>query len=790
MKIVNCLQSNNVTNLSDYNLSADELKVLNKGLTFVPHNIPLTYKDLNDDVKRLERKLQISFFFHRKNQHDTAIKENSKAYKKQPLTSTNLNWWPKKLNGRITEFCDNLKHELFNIRKLKDRSFNLTIQEMQALRNLSSNSRIIIKKADKNSGIVILNTKDYHDKVMNMLNDVNVYTKVNDYNIYQVKSQSDDLALELLNQENISNKQFKYITEYEPKFPIFYGMPKIHKEGCPLRPIVSQIDGPTYRINQLIHELLYVAESEIPFLFKDTTAFLNVIEEHKNECTSQTILVTMDVVSLYTNIPHDEAVQHVCLFYEETLDKWKNYYCSITPVNVEILEKLLKFMLSECTFEFDDTLFKQNYGCPMGAPASVRIANIYMYVFLRKFLNTYKGNIPKFIGRLIDDIFFLWEDDESKLLDFYNNLNSFHSTIKFELNYSKESVNFLDTTTYIIDNKLHTKLYTKPTDKKQYLHFSSCHPEHVKKAIPYSQALRYRRIIDLDSELKTALNLLEEKFLNRDYDNTLIHTELEKVFDLDREDTLKYKDKTNTENAYTAGMFLPLILTYSFKYSDTDCSIGNIIKKLWNKHILSNKKLNECFGENLPKIVFKKGPSLADKLITAKFKSNKSTDNDDDVIVNILAEMNAESEDAARSVSRCMTARCKCCTVINTDNTITSNVTKTEYRISDHMSCNTVNIIYVINCLKCNKQYVGETGRKLKDRLNNHRSDIRLKKQTAIAIHFNDILHSIRDLSIIPIEIAERSDYRKYREDYWIKQLKCYYPFGLNYYPLVQKDQN
>jgi len=160
MKKVTCLQSNNVTNLSDYNLSADELKVLNKGLTFVPHNIPLIYKDLDDDVKRLERKLQISFFFHRKNQHQTAITENSKAYKKQPLTSTNHNWWPKKLNGNITEFCEKIKHELFEIRKLKNRSFNLTIQEMQALRKLSSNSQIIIKKADKNSGIVIVSVYD------------------------------------------------------------------------------------------------------------------------------------------------------------------------------------------------------------------------------------------------------------------------------------------------------------------------------------------------------------------------------------------------------------------------------------------------------------------------------------------------------------------------------------------------------------------------------------------------------------------------------------------------------
>ena len=57
-------------------------------------------------------------------------------------------------------------------------------------------------------------------------------TKVNDYNIHQVKSQSDDLALDLLNQENISNKQFKYITEYEPKCPIFMACLKFIKKDA------------------------------------------------------------------------------------------------------------------------------------------------------------------------------------------------------------------------------------------------------------------------------------------------------------------------------------------------------------------------------------------------------------------------------------------------------------------------------------------------------------------------------------------------------------------------------
>ena len=43
------------------------------------------------------------------------------------------------------------------------------------------------------------------------------------------------------------------------------------------------------------------------------------------------------------------------------------------------------------------------------------------------------------------------------------------------------------------------------------------------------------------------------------------------------------------------------------------------------------------------------------------------------------------------------------------------------------MNCNTENLIYLIICNKYYKKYVGETKRKLKEKLNNHRSDIKLK---------------------------------------------------------------
>ena len=96
----------------------------------------------------------------------------------------------------------------------------------------------------------------------------------------------------------------------------------------------------------------------------------------------------------------------------------------------------------------------------------------------------------------------IWNNSEKSLVTFYNSLNNFHSTIKFEINYSTVKVNFLDTTVYIEDYLIKTTLYTKPTDKKQYLAYSSNHPRHIMKAIPYSQALRYKRIITDNEILK------------------------------------------------------------------------------------------------------------------------------------------------------------------------------------------------------------------------------------------------------------------------------------------------
>ena len=55
-------------------------------------------------------------------------------------------------------------------------------------------------------------------------------------------------------------------------------------------------------------------------------------------------------------------------------------------------------------------------------------------------------------------------------------------------------------------------MYSKPTDAHQYFNFKSCHPPHVKRAIPYSQGLRLKRICNSENAFEEKLRELKGFF--------------------------------------------------------------------------------------------------------------------------------------------------------------------------------------------------------------------------------------------------------------------------------------
>ena len=92
------------------------------------------------------------------------------------------------------------------------------------------------------------------------------------------------------------------------------------------------------------------------------------------------------------------------------------------------------------------------------------------------------------IGLLM--IYVLLGHGEEKLARFVEYMNRYHQTIKFTFESSRNSVSFLVVLVSRNGRVLGTDLFYKPTDTHQYLHKSSCHPWHIKKAIPYAQAHR------------------------------------------------------------------------------------------------------------------------------------------------------------------------------------------------------------------------------------------------------------------------------------------------------------
>ena len=118
---------------------------------------------------------------------------------------------------------------------------------------------------------------------------------------------------------------------------------------------------------------------------------------------------------------------------------------------------------------------------------------------------------------------FLWEN---KLKSFILKINKVHPTIKFTVQWSKASINFLDVTVSLIEEVTETDLYVESTDSHQYLQSTLCHPFHCRKGIPYSQALKLNCICSETNYFDKRYNDLERFLLERGYSSKLVGKEI------------------------------------------------------------------------------------------------------------------------------------------------------------------------------------------------------------------------------------------------------------------------
>lgn len=128
------------------------------------------------------------------------------------------------------------------LRKAKPPKNNLNNLEFEALKALNNNNDIIVLKTDKGGATVILKREDYWNKMLDHLCNSGSYRKLAKNPLKKI---SKTVALVIKSSSTVSSLSKKLI-ESNPLTRRIYGLPKIHKEGAPLCPIVNTIRGPTY----------------------------------------------------------------------------------------------------------------------------------------------------------------------------------------------------------------------------------------------------------------------------------------------------------------------------------------------------------------------------------------------------------------------------------------------------------------------------------------------------------------------------------------------------------------
>ena len=169
---------------------------------------------------------------------------------------------------------------------------------------------------------------------------------------------------------------------------------------------------------------------------------------------SNSYLVTIDVSSLYTNIPHNEGLHAL----REKLDLRQN-----KSVSTKVLVTLMTLILTLNNFIFNGINYLQIKGCAMVTNSLPSFANIFLGKFEEQLIYAIIQNLHKMYLRYIDDIFMIWTLTKEQFHTFINELNNKHPSIKFgDYKISDTEVNFLDTKVYIDEhNRLQTTLYRK-----------------------------------------------------------------------------------------------------------------------------------------------------------------------------------------------------------------------------------------------------------------------------------------------------------------------------------------
>ena len=386
-KIDTRVQSEMVTNLSDHVLTEDQNRLISKGLTFVPDRKSTDVSRVLADLAEWERRMRLREFFFGQERKEEKPEEKFTEKKKSDFT-------PEK--GRDTwldMYTEVVKSDIIAGLK-RAKTLNLSKQENTAMHELLHNDKIVIRPADKGSGIVIVNKEDYTSKLQEEMTNSDSYQETERNRADSALKEVKKLVNRMYKQGAISKDMQEYLIPRYPRAGELKGNPKLHKQGAPMRTIVNGINTATERIAEVAEYELNEFVKSSPSHIQDTTGFLKKLSKVQQPLPEGTILFCFDVKKLYPSVPKEEGIQ-AC---KEGL---KMRTDPLVPT--ETVVDMIKAVLEHTVFSFDNTNYIQTEGIAIGSRLGKNFACSHMRKWDEELENFEKQ--PLFYKRFIDDGF-------------------------------------------------------------------------------------------------------------------------------------------------------------------------------------------------------------------------------------------------------------------------------------------------------------------------------------------------------------------------------------------------
>lgn len=341
------------------------------------------------------------------------------------------------------------------------------------IRHKIERNNLIVTTADKNAGMVILNKEDYIQKTNKFLTDNN-YTELKKDPLNKFVNRTK--AVIKIARDTITKYSTWNMSIMNPRNPRLYGQPKLHKHGTPIRPVVSYIDTPTYKIAKFVnHFITRIVEFKPRYTVKNRIELINNINNINLNVDYE--MVSFDVTNLFTNIPVQETLQLLSGIISDHVQDTED---------TTNMMKLISLCMDQNYCKFNEKFYSMTDGVPMGSPLSCVIADVFMNELEHKIImnsDRYADNILMW-NRYVDDVLVIWKNTpDNSIEELHKYINSIHTKIQFTIEKeNNNSLNFLDLTLMKEHNRITYKIYRKPTATDIVIPYDSYHAPNIKMA--------------------------------------------------------------------------------------------------------------------------------------------------------------------------------------------------------------------------------------------------------------------------------------------------------------------